>query len=136
MDNVISMKSLELERCTTEMNAARNDVNKLKTERDDLRKAFNSLSQACGLLDKPDLLVDYDTVHVAIGERNSEIEMLRKNIEETKAKTKMAMSQLKKLGSNAKFREEDESPSASSPHLPWIRNGVPIKRLQNKAKKH
>lgn len=131
LDTIIARKTKELERCTLDMNEARNDVNKQKTERDELRKTFANLSQACGLLDKPDLLLDYDKVQAAIVDRQREIEVLRETIAQTKAKTKAAAAELNKMESRSKSREASVVRSASSESLqmPWIRNGVPIKRM-------
>lgn len=133
LDNIISMKSAELERCTKEMGEARNDVNRQKSERDTLRKTFNNLSQSCGLLDKPDLLADFDKVQTAIGDRQREIEILRANIAQTKAKTKLAQNEFNLLESKSRSRDRESSVSSDS-KLPWIRNGVPIKRLKRTRK--
>lgn len=138
LNNILDTKTGDLVRSTNEMSSARNEVNRQKSERDELRKTFNNLSQSCGLLDKPDLLSDYDKVQAAIVERQQDIETLRATIAETKAKTKVALADLHKMGSKSRSREGAEvTVSVDDVKLPWIRNGVPIKRLQNhKPKKY
>lgn len=137
LENIIEIKTAELERCTDEMSMARNEVNRQKTDRDNLRKSFNNLSQSCGLLDKPDLLADFDKVQATIAEREQQIKNMRDAIAQTKAKMSLAEKELAQIsGSKSKAFDNDSNSSASSgSKLPWVRNGVPIKRLQNKNKK-
>lgn len=56
----ISLEQNVLDNLVNEQTVCRAYVHDLKLQRDNLRKQYNDLSYRCGLLDKPQLLNDYD----------------------------------------------------------------------------
>lgn len=116
----------ELDQYQEEMSACRNFVNERKSERDQIRRNFATLSHSCGLLDKPLLLLDYDHVMRQTDATAQDIERLKRSIGDTTQRMK----------TNQTLLNEGELPGTRSQqkldtkrnHLPWVRQGVPFKR--------
>lgn len=84
----IALEQNVLDHLIDEQTVCRAYVHDLKLQRDNLRKQYNDLSYKCGLLDKPQLLYDYDvtedeiqTIQEEIADLNQQKISLVKRIE-------------------------------------------------------
>lgn len=75
--NKISLEQNVLDNLIDEQSVCRAYVHDLKLQRDNLRKQYNELSYRCGLLDKPQLLFDYDVTEDEIQIIQEEITALK-----------------------------------------------------------
>lgn len=73
----IALEQNVLNSLIDEQSTCRAYVHDLKQERDNIRKKYNLLSYKCGLLDKPQLLYDYDVTTMDIQRVQEEIAALK-----------------------------------------------------------
>lgn len=85
----ISLEQNVLNHLIDEQSECRAYVHDLKVQRDAIRKRYNILSYKCGLLDKPQLLYDYDVT-------STEIQNIQEEISALKAEKESLLAQIEK----------------------------------------
>lgn len=87
VENVIRKEREELQYLSEEGVEVRNYSNRIKGERDQLRKKLNNMRETCGILDKPELLADYDNLTKTIDNQKETITRLKDFIADLEGKT-------------------------------------------------
>lgn len=89
LEHKISLEQKALSNLIDEQISCRAYVHDLKLQRDTLRKQYNDLSYRCGLLDKPQLLFDYDVTE-------DEIQVVKEEIVALKAEKNSLLKRIEK----------------------------------------
>lgn len=130
LGQVIDKETEDLEQYSSYVLEARNDVNDVKFSRDKLRKINAQMSRDCGLLDKPELLRDYDDLIETIQNKRNKIEQLKKNINKM---TKKMHHIMKQMGENEFVKKKPETVDDDCDNediyiIPRIRKGIRMVR--------
>lgn len=94
VENVIRKEREELQYLSEEGVDVRNYANRIKGERDHLRKKLNNMRETCGILDKPELLADYDNLTKTIDNQKETITRLKEHIADLEGKTASVLQNL------------------------------------------
>lgn len=89
LEHKITLEQNVLDNLIDEQGACRAYVHGLKLQRDNLRKQYNELSYQCGLLDKPQLLHDYDATE-------NEIQIVQEDITALKSEKVLLIKKIEK----------------------------------------
>lgn len=127
-----------------ELEDIRNDVGHSKLKRDQLRKQYLEMTENCGLLNKPNLLIHYDDTVNKINNEKLAIDVISKETAEVAIEMNKILN---KVDQNNKIKSIHKTESQifdeqlriqleirNKPYTPRIRQGIPMVRSYFKNK--
>lgn len=94
IDKTIDKESETLGIISDEANQLRIYLNRTKVKRDMMRKVNYQMSQSCGILDRTELLYDYDVSQRTTKEQKETIKKLQVLISELESETESILAEL------------------------------------------